>query len=204
LVEKETARPFNRELSNHTVYFGATSMSATRYLLAAMVLGSAISVTQANAQCSGNAGGCLTVNTASATVNALVKLGMSSTTSTFTSPTADQVEIGATLADAGPSFTIKANRSWTLNIRTSNPASWTYVGTSGGSKPISDLTWSNAVAGTFVGISSTDALFLSGAAATNGTAAQAFFKTVWAAGFTQPSNAPGTYSLPVVFSLSAP
>jgi hypothetical protein len=179
-------------------------MSATRYLLAAMVLGSAISVNQANAQCSGNAGGCLTVNTASATVNALVKLGMSATTSTLSSPTADQVEIGATLADAGPSFTIKANRSWTLNIRTSNPAQWTYVGTLGGSKPISDLTWSNAVAGTFVGISSTDALFLSGAAATNGTAAQAFFKTVWAAGFTQPSNAPGVYSLPIVFSLSAP
>jgi hypothetical protein len=179
-------------------------MSATRYLLAAMVLGSAIGATQASAQCSGNAGGCLTVNTASATVNALVKLGMSSTTSTLSSPTADQVEVGATLADAGPSFTIKANRSWTLNIRTSNPATWTYVGSNGGSKPISDLTWSNAVAGTFVGISSTDALFLSGAAATNGTAAQAFFKTVWAAGFTQPSNAPGVYSLPIVFSLSAP
>ena len=81
-----------------------------------MVLGSAISVTQANAQCSGNAGGCLTVNTASATVNALVKLGMSATTSTLSSPIADQVEIGTTLADAGPSFTIKANRSWTLNI----------------------------------------------------------------------------------------
>jgi hypothetical protein len=179
-------------------------MSATRYLLAAMVLGSAISATQSNAQCSGNAGGCLTVNTASATVNALVKLGMSGTTTALTSPTADQVEVGATLADAGPSFTVKANRSWTLNIRTSNPATWTYVGTLGGSKPISDLTWSNAVAGTFVGIASTDALFLSGAAATNGTAAQAFFKTVWAAGFTQPSNAPGTYSLPIVFSLSAP
>jgi hypothetical protein len=64
-------------------------MSATRYLLAAMVLGSAISATQANAQCSGNAGGCLTINTASATVNALVKLGMSATTSTLSSPTAD-------------------------------------------------------------------------------------------------------------------
>lgn len=179
-------------------------MSATRYLLAAMVLGSAISATQANAQCSGNAGGCLTVNTASATVNALVKLGMSATTSTLSSPTADQVEIGATLADAGPSFTIKANRSWTLNIRTSNAATWTYVGTLGGVKPISDLTWSNASAGTYVGIASTDALFLSGASASNGTAAQAFFKTVWAAGFTQPSNAPGVYSLPIVFSLSAP
>lgn len=179
-------------------------MSATRYLLAAMVLGSAISATQANAQCSGNAGGCLTVNTASATVNALVKLGMSAIGTTLSSPTADQVEIGATLADVGPTFTIKANRSWTLNIRTSNPATWTYVGTNGGIKPISDLTWSNAVAGTYAGIGTTDALFLSGAAASNGTAAQAFFKTVWAAGFTQPSNAPGTYSLPIVFSLSAP
>ena len=112
-------------------------MNATRYLLAAMVLGSAISATQANAQCSGNAGGCLTVNTASATVNALVKLGMSATTSTLSSPTADQVEVGALLADAGPTFTIKANRSWTLNIRTSNAATWTYVGTLGGTKPIS-------------------------------------------------------------------
>ncbi len=179
-------------------------MKATRFLLAAMVLGSAISVSQANAQCSGNAGGCLTVNTASATVNALVKLGMSATTTTLSSPTADQVEVGATLADVGPTFTVKANRSWTLNIRTSNPANWTYVGTLGGTKPISDLTWSNAVAGTYVGISSSDALFLSGAAATNGTAAAAFFKTVWAAGFTQPSNAPGVYSMAVVFSLSAP
>jgi len=53
-------------------------------------------------------------------------------------------------------------------------------------------------------MSSSDALFLSGAGATNGAAAQAFFKTVWAAGFTQPSNAPDTYSLPVVFTLSAP
>jgi hypothetical protein len=179
-------------------------MSATRYLLAAMVLGSAISANQANAQCSGNAGGCLTVNTASATVNALVKLGMSGTTSTLSSPTADQIETGALLADAGPTFTIKANRSWTLNIRTSNAATWTYVGTLGGTKPISDLLWSNAAAGTYVGIGATDALFLSGAAATNGTLAQAFFKTMWAAGFTQPSNAPGVYSLPIVFSLSAP
>jgi hypothetical protein len=53
-------------------------------------------------------------------------------------------------------------------------------------------------------ISAVDAPFLSGASATNGTAPQAFFRTVWAAGFTQPSNAPGTYSLPVVFTLSAP
>src|SRR6266699_6971852 len=97
-------------------------MNATRSFLAAMVLVFAISANQASAQCSGNAGGCLTVNTASATVNALVKLGMGATATTLSSPTADQVEVGATLADVGPTFTVKANRSWTLNIRTSNPA----------------------------------------------------------------------------------
>lgn len=179
-------------------------MNATRLMLAAMVLGTAIGANQASAQCSGNAGSCNSANTASVTVNALVKLGMSSAATSLTSPTADQVEVGANIADAGPSFTIKANRSWTLNIKTTNAGSWTYVGSNGGNKPVSDLTWSNAVAGTYVGISSTDALFLSGASATNGAAAQVFFKTVWAAGFTQPSNAPGVYSLPVVFTLSAP
>ena len=179
-------------------------MNATRFLLAAMVLGSAISVNQASAQCSGNAGSCNTTNTASVSVNALVKLGMGSAATALTSPTADQVEVGANIADAGPSFTVKANRSWSLNIKTTNASNWTYVGSNGGTKPVSDLTWSNAVAGSYVGISTTDALLTSGAGATNGAAAQVFFKTVWAAGFTQPSNAPGTYSLPVVFTLSAP
>src|SRR5438046_10390982 len=103
-------------------------MNATRFILAAMVLGSAISVNQANAQCSGNAGSSNTTNTASVSVNALVKLGMGAAATSLTSPTADQVEVGANIADAGPSFTIKANRSWTLNIKTTNAASWTYVG----------------------------------------------------------------------------
>ena len=53
-------------------------MRATRSLLAAMVLGTAIGASQANAQCSGNAGTCNTTNTASVTVGALVKLGMTS------------------------------------------------------------------------------------------------------------------------------
>ena len=179
-------------------------MNATRFL-AAMVLGTAICAAQANAQsCSGNAGTCNLTNTASVTVGALVKLGMSSATTTLTSPSADQVDAGNTLYDAGPTFTVKANRSWTLNIKTTNASNWTYVGSFAGTKPISDLTWSNALAGTYVGIGTADAAFLSGAAATNGTAAQAFFKTTWAAGFTMPSNAPGTYSLPIVFTLSAP
>ena len=179
-------------------------MNATRFFMAAVVLASVLGANQANAQCSSNSGSCNTTNTASVTMNALVKLDMLTTTTSLTSPSVAQVEAGALIADAGPSFTIKANRSWTLNIKTTNASLWTYAGTLGGTKPISDLNWSNAVGGTYVGIGSSDAVFLSGAGPTNGLAAQAFFKTVWAAGFTQPSNAPGTYSLPIVFTLSAP
>ena len=179
-------------------------MRATRTLLAAMVLGTAIGASQANAQCSGNAGTCNTTNTASVTVGALVKLGMSSATTTLTNPSADNVDVGAVLADAGPSFTIKANRSWTLKIKSQNAADWTYVGTNSGLKPIGDLAWSTAVNGTFAAITGSDATFTSAAGASNGTAAQAFFRTTWVADFTSASNAPGSYSLPIVFTLTAP
>src|SRR5688500_19763076 len=95
-------------------------MKATRKLRAAMVLGTAITASQANAQCSGNAGSCNTTNTASVTVGALVKLGMSAATTSLTSPTADDIDAGAVIANAGPNFTIKANRSWTLKIKSGN------------------------------------------------------------------------------------
>jgi hypothetical protein len=180
------------------------TMKATRSLLAAMVLATAIGATEASAQCSGNAGSCNTTNTASVTVGALVKLGMTSTTTALTDPTADDVDAGNVLPNAGPSFTIKANRSWTLKIKSQNAANWTYVGSNSGVKPISDLAWSTASGGTFAAITASDVTFASGAAASNGTAAQAFFRTSWLSDFTSASNAPGTYSLPIVFTLTAP
>ncbi len=178
-------------------------MKATRSLLAAMVLAT-VGATQANAQCSGNAGSCNTTNTASVTVGALVKLGMSSATTTLTNPTADDVDAGNVIPDAGPIFMIKANRSWTLKIKSQNATDWTYVGSNSGVKPIGDLAWSTTSGGTFTAITNADVTFASGASASNGTAAQAFFQTSWVSDFASASNAPGTYSLPIVFTLSAP
>ncbi len=76
-------------------------------LLTVALFGVLVVAAQANAQCSGNAGSCNTSNTASVTIPALVKLGMSATTTSLTPPTADQVDLGATIADAGPTFTIR-------------------------------------------------------------------------------------------------
>jgi hypothetical protein len=169
--------------------------------LTAVLFGTLIAIGSAEAQCSSNTGSCNTTNTASLTIGALVKLGMSSTTTSLTAPTADQVDVGATIADLGPTFTIKANRSWTMNIKSGNATNWT---STGGVKPIGDLTWSNAVAGTYAAITASDAVFTSGGTSTNGTAAAAFFKTNYPAGFTNTANAPGTYSLPIIFTLTAP
>jgi len=182
-------------------------MRATRTLLAAMVLGTAIGASQANAQCSGSAGTCNTTNTASVTVGALVKLDMSSVTTALTSPAVTDVESGLSLDNVGPTFTIKANRSWNLKVKSQNPTNFTYVGSDPGVtgvKPISDLSWATTSGGSYSAITASDVTFAFGLSATNSTLAAAFFRTSWAGGFSAASNAPGTYSLPIIFTLTAP
>jgi len=179
-------------------------MNSTRFVLAAMVLGTALGSSQANAQCSDNNGTCNTTNTASVSVGALVKLGMSSGSTTLTNPTADNLDGGAVLQNTGPTFTIKANRSWTLKIKSGNALNWTYAGANAGVKPIGHLAWATAPAGVYAAITDIDATFTSGAGATNSGAASSFFRTTWLADFVDASNREGTYSLPIVFTLSAP
>jgi hypothetical protein len=184
----------------------STKMKATRSMLAAIALVSAVAATQADAQCSGNAGSCNTTNTASVTVGTLVKLGMSSATTSLTNPTADQIDAGTALDNAGPTFSVKSNRSWTLKIKAQPAVAgfWDYAGTNSGQKPIGDLAWATSAGGTYTAITASDATFASNASASNGAAAQAFFRTTWSNDFTNAGNAPGTYSLPIVFTLTAP
>ena len=179
-------------------------MKATRILLAAMVLGTALGASPAAAQNCGGIGSCNTTNTASVTVGALVKLIMSASATTLTSPTGDDIDAGAVIPNAGPTFSIKANRSWTLKIKAQNGPNWAYAGANAGAKPIGDLAWATAANGTFAAITTSDATFASGASASNGTAAQAFFQTSWTNDFAAASNREGVYSLPIVFTLSAP
>ena len=179
-------------------------MKATRLLLAAMVLGTAIGASQANAQCSSSSGSCFTTNTASVTVGALVKLGMTTTTTALTAPSVTDIESALSLDDVGPVFTVKSNRSWNLKIKSQNAATFDYVGSDGGVKPISDLSWAPTSGGIYSAITASDVTFAFGVSATNSTPAAAFFRTSWAGGFSAASNAPGTYSLPIIFTLTAP
>ncbi len=179
-------------------------MIGSRYIVAAMIVGSAVGAIPAAAQCSGS-GSCSTTNTASVTVGALVQLEMSSTTTSLTSPVVADLAAGF-VADVGPSFVVHANQDWTMSIKAaaSNPANWTYVGTKGGVKPIGDLTWAVAADGTFVALTGSNATVASSASSTDDTAVDLFFQTVYSSDYSSLNNRPGVYSLPVVFTLSAP
>jgi hypothetical protein len=181
-------------------------MKATRLLLAAMVLGTAAAASQANAQCSsaGATGTCNTTNTAQVIIPSLVKLGMGATTTSLTAPTADAVDLGTPVDDAGPSLSIKSNRSWTLNLRSGRAQFWDFGGAPGTAKSISDLTWSTTNGSGYVALSATDAPLTSGASATASATASVYFRTLYTGGLAAASNAPGTYTLPIVFTLSAP
>jgi hypothetical protein len=178
-------------------------MKATRTVLVATALAALVGAPPAGAQCVG-INTCNVIHTVSVTVAALVKLDVGTSTTTLTSPTATDITNGASVPDPGPTLAITANRSWTLNIKSQNPTTWTYTGSAGGSKPVGDLTWSTSSGGTFTALTATDVIFTSGATGVLAQAAQAFFRTSWAGGFSSPSNAPGTYTLPIVFTLTAP
>ena len=179
-------------------------MFSSRLIAIALVVGSAVGAMPAMAQCSGS-DSCSTTNTASVTVGALVNLEMSSATTALTAPVVADLATGY-VADVGPTFTVHANQDWTMSVKAAaaNPTNWSYTGTKGGVKPIGDLNWSVAVDGTFAALTGSNATVASSASSTDDTAVSLFFKTLYAADYSSARNRPGVYSLPVVFTLSAP
>ncbi len=171
--------------------------------MAAMIAGSVYALPAA-AQCSGS-DSCSTTNTASVTVGALVNLEMSAVTTSLNSPVVADLVAGFK-ADVGPTFVVHANQDWTMSIKAaaSNPTNWSYTGTKGGVKPIGDLTWAVASDGTFAALTGSNATVASSASSTDNTAVSLFFQTVYSSDYSSLNNRPGVYSLPVVFTLSAP
>jgi len=185
-------------------YKGKVPVNVTRFITAAVFVGSAFGAIPAAAQCSGS-DSCSTTNTASVTVGALVNLEMSATTTALTSPLVADLVTGY-VADVGPTFVVHANQDWTMSIKAaaSNGTNWTYVGSKEGVKPIGDLMWATDVSGDFAGLTSSNATVASSGTSTDNTGVSLFFRTVYSSDYSSANNRPGVYSLPVVFTLSAP
>ena len=176
----------------------------SRYTLVMVGLMIAAASSTANAQNCSGVNSCNVTSTASVTIPALVDLTVAGAGSiTLTSPAVADLATGY-VEDAGPSITVKANRTWTLSVHTTAVTNWAYVGTQGGVKPISDLTWSNDATGTYAAITGTAASVVTNQARTNSGAPSIFFRTVYSSDFSADKNAAGSYSIPLVFTLSAP
>ena len=151
---------------------------------------------QAQNTCTSNP--CSLNDTVKVTVNTVLRLTLSQAATPLTSPDEAAYDAGFQL-DAGPTVTIKANRAWTVKI-SSNAATWSASGAgANASKAAGDLQWATSLAGTYAGVSTSPATFLTGGAGAS-TSQGVFYKTLWNYG----SDTPGDYALVVVYTLSAP
>jgi hypothetical protein len=156
------------------------------------------------AQCtaSGAPATCTQAGSVSMTAGRVVRLQSSAASTTLTAPTPADFDAGFN-ATTGPTFTVSANAAWTLSLRAGSSL-WTAVNTSPGApartnKPASDLTWSTAPAGTFLALSTTDASLFTGTA-TASKVTTVYFHTA----YDWTLDTPGSYSMAVVLTLTAP
>lgn len=170
----------------------------------AIVIGLALAAAvPASAQnsCSGS-GSCTATATATVAVPVLVSLQVgNSGTITLTAPDGAALTAGQ-VDDNGPAITVKANRSWTLTLATSSGANWSYTGTDGGVKPISDFLWSTDNS-TFTAISGTAATIATGVK-TNSATPTLYFRTLYPNDYSDARVAAGSYSIGLTFTLTAP
>lgn len=146
---------------------------------------------------------CTVTSTHSLTMPSLLALTMSGFTSgssqTLAAPTA-MSDFGAgttaTIPTTGPTFTVKANRAYKVQI---SAAAATFSGTSY-AKPAGDITWSTAAAGSFVALTTTATDVSTGGATAGSSSVGIFYKT----NFNLLQDVPGTYTLDVTFTLVAP
>jgi hypothetical protein len=154
---------------------------------------------RASAQtCSGNP--CSVTNTASVTVGTMLKLTLSSTTTSLTSPDTTAFNNGYQDYLAALSATVKANRGWSLKVN-GGAATWTAVGAGArANKPVGDLEWSTSGGAPFTALTTSAASIASSASGTSGTTTTLSYRTLW----NYTLDTPGTYSMDVVFTATAP
>ena len=162
---------------------------------AAMLLSAGTSIAGAQA-CTGNP--CTVQVTASATVNDVLRLTLSSATTSLGTPSEADYDAGYKDA-AGPTASVKSNRPWHVDV-SGAAASFTYAGSlTNPNKPASSLLW-GTVSGTYGNNMGSSAVLASGATGTGNASQAIFLRTLWS----WATDVPGSYDLVINFTLAAP
>ncbi|MGH7602629.1 MAG: hypothetical protein ACRENK_01380 [Gemmatimonadaceae bacterium] len=169
-----------------------------------VILVAALGSRAVDAQCtaSGAPDSCNLPGSVSMTAGRIVRLEVSAGSTALTPPTTADFDAGQN-STTGPTLTVSANSSWTLQLHAST-AVWTATNTSPGApawvnKPAGDLEWSTSVGGPFNALTTTDATLVSGPA-TPANATTLYFQTLY--NWTQDT--PGNYTLAIVLTLTSP
>jgi hypothetical protein len=144
----------------------------------------------------------LSVNTyVTVTAPSIFKLTINDTSTAVTAPVEADFDAGFQDVAGAVIATVKANRPYTLNIK-GGAATWTGTGGARANKPIGDLLW-GTVSPAATALTASDVVI--GSASTTGNngsspAATINYRILW--GYT--NDTPGTYSIPVVYTLTSP
>jgi hypothetical protein len=156
-----------------------------------------VSAQSCNASSETLAGSCSFNATLSAIIPFMARL--SSSTSTTSLGVLDRAALSSgSMVTTGPTVSAVANFAWSVSVK-AGAASWSYEGTvSDPQKPVADLRWRIAD-GVLTAMSTTGAQVISGTAGLSATATLTF-STLWP----WSSSPPGTYTVPVTLTLTAP
>jgi hypothetical protein len=173
-------------------------MSRTlRVILMSAVL--ALFAGRASAQCNstGFPSSCAQTRAWSVVVQPTVRVTVTPTVATLASPDATDFTNGFSIS-LGHTAVIKANNAWQLLI-SSGQALWTAGGGGRPNKPDGDLLWGLSSGGPFTAVTGTPVQVTTGTA-TNATSVSIYYKVLWVWNL----DIPGTYTLPVTLTISAP
>ena len=179
-------------------------MKVTRIIAAAAM--SAVLAGTAHAQvtvnCTGTTTtgptGCQAVNTVSAAVPFVARLALSAAATTLTAPTATDFGTTAGVTNANAiTLSVRANSAYRV---TASTAAATWVGPTGSTKPVGDLRLSTDNFATSVVLTTAGVQIASGTAPTATASLQIGYNVV----YNWTSDLPGTYQLPIRYTLTSP
>lgn len=180
--------------------------------LAYATIGAAVLATAGGAQTScsigGQSGKCspsvVLSNPGTITNPALMTLTVSPTSSALsplaaTATMADMDVAAGVATPATVSYSVQANRSWSIQI-SGAAATWTASAGAWAGKPVSDLRWSLSSSGATTAMSLTPATVTSGSATAGSTSTTVYLRPAvhWS------TDLPGTYTIGVVFTMTTP
>ena len=159
----------------------------------------ALCAERASGQCnsSGFPSSCAQTRSWSVVVQPTVRVTVPQAVVTLTNPDATDFTNGFSIA-FGHSAVINANSSWQLLI-SSSQALWTAGAGGRSDKPQGDLLWGLSSGGSFTAVTGSPTQVTTGSA-TNATSVSIYYKVLWVWNL----DIPGTYSLPVTLTISAP